>query len=749
MSGGSSGSTDILALWLSRVEAVKDQILNTILALGTFGHEMAEDSYGNLLHEVTQLNNELQGLISFVLQSQSAWAMPVAAAPDPFQQWQVNQGGGILEISIQELQQMFHTIDALREVEPPLDWRSVLIQHNHIQELVQTIHNYIVNIPESASGFAASIAVESNPEAVALDMRTHVTGHLGDSESYEPDIAESERDAEPASSSSYLARWRTIWNVGTIVFPSSRGRTDVTVTGRTLLAWGACNCNASVLGGMLAYFSGVLTVLWANGMPVLPILFVCLAIICLMCIMAILQRRRARVFTWPDGGGGSGGNPDGASCGHGAGQPHSSHQDGSWGRVLAGGRRGPSQSSQSQGASAGGPGQHVSRARVGRRCYLPLKTKPLQGADQFPCKYNNTTVHCIGSALPAGSALVEFMIQPVRHREAERYGALIIEKKNGGNSCIVHTVDLGIAKDMDALLCKAEETSRFCVVRKNLTPLTESMLVVIMSFIEGKHLWIVPHGNFSKFSFSLLHLGDSFGRWRPYTLEHGVSVSYITSPLDMVMVPPAPQKKGESLICVALSVEPYDRMTAEAYTISRLWGAANLKHNLRVNPGTHEALLGVSHPLLLHIIAHTRQQDGSLYLTFSDGTVNVNDLSFIDLHGTELVILSTCFPGEHVSTCARRLMAAGARNVLLCNGTLIDDEELSNFMAHFYECVLSGMAPAAALDTAKSGQLEQRRLFFFLAVFEICALWPALRRTVAVVYRILSSAFTQHGPLAH
>jgi len=160
-----------------------------------------------------------------------------------------------------------------------------------------------------------------------------------------------------------------------------------------------------------------------------------------------------------------------------------------------------------------------------------------------------------------------------------------------------------------------------------------------------------------------------------------------------------------------------------------------------------ELLLKVHHPRLLHIATHGYfEADGmketvggmepgsgdpmlrsGLFLAGADrmlkgeaiptgldnGVLTAYEASTLDLHGTELVVLSACDTGlgvvqngEGVFGLKRALEEAGAESVLMTMWA-VPDRETQELMTRFYRNWLSGMEKAEALRQA---QLAERRI---------------------------------------
>lgn len=106
-------------------------------------------------------------------------------------------------------------------------------------------------------------------------------------------------------------------------------------------------------------------------------------------------------------------------------------------------------------------------------------------------------------------------------------------------------------------------------------------------------------------------------------------------------------------------------------------------------------------------------QRGEQPTAANDGILTAREATALDLHGTELVVLSACETaageaavGEGVFGLRRGFARAGARNLLL---TLwpVPDAETTDFMEDFYRRLLAGAAPEDGLAAARTAALRR------------------------------------------
>jgi len=123
--------------------------------------------------------------------------------------------------------------------------------------------------------------------------------------------------------------------------------------------------------------------------------------------------------------------------------------------------------------------------------------------------------------------------------------------------------------------------------------------------------------------------------------------------------------------------------------------------------------------------ANTWLNGGSLPEDAEDGLLTAEDVSGLNLFGTELVVLSACETGlgqvragEGVFGLRRAFVLAGARTVLMSLWQIPDQETVA-LMRTFYERLLAGATPSHALREAQLAMRERRSMPFFWGAF-IC-----------------------------
>ncbi|HKP86919.1 MAG TPA: CHAT domain-containing tetratricopeptide repeat protein [Blastocatellia bacterium] len=133
----------------------------------------------------------------------------------------------------------------------------------------------------------------------------------------------------------------------------------------------------------------------------------------------------------------------------------------------------------------------------------------------------------------------------------------------------------------------------------------------------------------------------------------------------------------------------------------------------------------------LHLACHGQfRSDNPLFssLRLADGWLTVGDAYKLDLN-CRLVTLSACetgmsavAPGEEIIGLARGFFSAGATSLLVSLWT-VNDEETASLMITFYEKLLAGQPPAAALRQAQLKMLDGHPHPFFWAPFVLLGRW--------------------------
>jgi len=121
----------------------------------------------------------------------------------------------------------------------------------------------------------------------------------------------------------------------------------------------------------------------------------------------------------------------------------------------------------------------------------------------------------------------------------------------------------------------------------------------------------------------------------------------------------------------------------------------------------------LSHAGLALTGANTFMRGGRMVPGAGDGLLTAENITTMNLNGTELVVLSACetavgyaSAGEGVFGLGRAFMIAGAKTVIMSLWK-VPDEEAREFMFHMYEAMENGVTKA---DAVRQAQAEMRRV---------------------------------------
>ncbi len=246
----------------------------------------------------------------------------------------------------------------------------------------------------------------------------------------------------------------------------------------------------------------------------------------------------------------------------------------------------------------------------------------------------------------------------------------------------------------------------------------------VIAHLENQtSVWIVPHGELWEVPFAALHNGQE------YLIEQltVVNVPGMLAPEPAPRRSPAPVAKRP--VVVGYSDEGrLHHALHEAKTVAALWdGAVVLLEEASTVSRLREAATECT---LLHLATHgVFRQDAPLFsaLHLTDGAVTANDLEGWRMPNVELVTLSACETGMHVSWgsdllgLARGFWRAGAQR-LLVSLWAVDDASTADLMAHFYTALQEGHAVASALQSAQTNALVKYRHPFYWAGFTLLEL---------------------------
>jgi CHAT domain-containing protein len=243
----------------------------------------------------------------------------------------------------------------------------------------------------------------------------------------------------------------------------------------------------------------------------------------------------------------------------------------------------------------------------------------------------------------------------------------------------------------------------------------------VIGHLKGQTaVWIVPHGALWQVPFAALYDGHE------YLIEQLtlVNVPGLRGPEPEPRPPHLPAPMAESPVVVGYSDEGrLNHALHEAETVAALWDTATV---LLEEAGTVSQLREMAAECtLLHLATHgVFRQDAPLFSTLhlTDGALTANDLETWRMPNVELVTLSACETGMHVSWgsdllgLARGFWRAGAQR-LVVSLWAVDDASTADLMAHFYTALQDGQSVASALQSAQTHALVKYRHPFYWAGF--------------------------------
>ncbi len=368
------------------------------------------------------------------------------------------------------------------------------------------------------------------------------------------------------------------------------------------------------------------------------------------------------------------------------------------------------------------------------------------------------TISDVLSALPAGTALVEFVkYRPFDPRAVgrfkrfgqPRYAAFVL--RAGRQTW----VELGAAEDIETSLTAwrtALRSPRDSSVREKGRAVYQRLMAPLEKLVpDTTQLFIVPDDVLNLLPFSALTTTDD-----AYLIESR-AVTYLASSRDVLRFAKGPGAREPALIVAAPDFGPARRPTASpGPSFAPLPGAAREGKSIAQHlPGarliegraaTESLVKSVHGPVVLHFATHAffvaatpaspsgdagsarglnvvervrieptpllragiaLAGAGSVAETGEDGVLTALEAASLDLRGTKLVVLSACESGlgeiragDGVHGFRRALTLAGAESQVV---TLwrVDDHTTADLMTHFYRALRNGASRQAALRDAQ------------------------------------------------
>jgi CHAT domain-containing protein len=386
---------------------------------------------------------------------------------------------------------------------------------------------------------------------------------------------------------------------------------------------------------------------------------------------------------------------------------------------------------------------------------MSLHLTPGSGAEGTVAQSLRITVEGVQAVLAEDAALVEFAryapVQADARRELDRWGApryAAIVLRHAGAPVFV---DLGEARAIDDLALDFRRA--LGDKRADAKDLGRSLALRLLLPLEARlagarRLWLSPDGALDTVPFEALV--DASGHF----LVERFGTTYLGSGRELV-APRAPSRDPGPPLLIAdpafeehmapsgaassrgldlrkAHFDPLPGTTAEANGIRAAFPEAVL---LSGKAATREALLGASHPRLLHVATHgffvpaekARARDGTLDpgrdnpllragLALSganggEGVLWALELATVDLTGTRLSVLSACETGlgdvrdgEGVFGLRRALAIAGAETQVISLWQ-VDDEATLAMMVAYYGKLRAGGGRSEAMREVRLSML--------------------------------------------
>jgi CHAT domain-containing protein/tetratricopeptide (TPR) repeat protein len=258
--------------------------------------------------------------------------------------------------------------------------------------------------------------------------------------------------------------------------------------------------------------------------------------------------------------------------------------------------------------------------------------------------------------------------------------------------------------------------------RHHLAALYDLLLRPLEKLLGERRLVVVPHRALHYVPFHALHDGEA------YVVERR-EVSYAPSAGVLLRCLEKSARAIESALLLGVADERLTHVRDEIETLAPLFARATV---LLDGEATVEALReGAPRADVLHLACHGQfRPDSPLFssLRLGDGWLTARDAYSLDVRAS-LVTLSACetgvagvAPGDELLGLVRGFFYAGTPSLVLSLWT-VDDEATAELMAEFYERLLAGARPAAALRAAQLRQMQERPHPFFWSPFILTGSW--------------------------
>lgn len=239
---------------------------------------------------------------------------------------------------------------------------------------------------------------------------------------------------------------------------------------------------------------------------------------------------------------------------------------------------------------------------------------------------------------------------------------------------------------------------------------------------QRRRLVVVPHGVLHYVPFAALFDGATYAG-ETYEISLTPSAAALQHCLSQ------PQTALRRALLLGVADERAPRVRDEVKALAALFPES---HALVDEQATLPALRELApHVDVLHLACHGLFRPDSPFfsaLRLGDGWMTVRDSYELTLR-CGLVTLSACetgisvvAPGDELIGLARGFMAAGTPSLLVSLWT-VDDAATAELMRHFYEALLAGQRPAAALRAAQHALRQTHPHPFFWSAFNVVGRW--------------------------
>jgi CHAT domain-containing protein len=258
--------------------------------------------------------------------------------------------------------------------------------------------------------------------------------------------------------------------------------------------------------------------------------------------------------------------------------------------------------------------------------------------------------------------------------------------------------------------------------RHDLAALYDALLKPFAAHLATRRLVVIPHRTLHYVPFHALFDGEQ------YVIEQR-EVCYAPSAEVLSHCLYAPARTFQKAVLFGVADDRAPKVLDEVLTLEPLFPEARTFLNDAATLIALHRQAGAAE--VLHLACHGQfRSDNPLFssLKLSDGWLTARDAYNLDLR-CGLVTLSACetginaiAPGDELIGLARGFFSAGAPSLLLTLWT-VDDAATAELMKIFYQGLLGGHSPAAALRLAQCEMLKREPHPFFWSPFVLLGRW--------------------------